>query len=164
MSPPPTTSELHPRRPSRLRTGIEQPPAVVRPLPVTRTQPMPLTRRTSAPSPSALSPSAQRRRHSRFPLAARIAVGVVACILTLGGVCTTLLLFGQTDLIAWLVVGAVLTVVFGTPLLCLIGLIVFYIWALTRAGRSRRLPHHPRPMTASHQAQPVIVGEVVFDD
>lgn len=99
----------------------------------------------------------------RLSLAARIALGIVACVLTIGGMFVTLLLMGQDELIAWLVVGAVLVVVFGTPLLCLVGLVVFYVWALTRAGRRRSLPPKPRPAPAS-QAQPIIVGEVVFDD
>jgi hypothetical protein len=63
----------------------------------------------------------------------------------------------------WIVVGAVLVVVFGTPLLCLVGLVAFYVWALTRAGRRRSLPPLPRPAPTS-QPQPIIVGEVVFDD
>jgi hypothetical protein len=99
----------------------------------------------------------------RLSLVARIALGIVACVLTIGGMFITLLLIGQDELIAWLVVGAVLVVVFGTPLLCLVGLVVFYVWALTRAGRRRSLPPQPHPAPTS-QAQPIIVGEVVFDD
>lgn len=99
----------------------------------------------------------------RLSLVATIALGIVACVLAIGGMFVTLLLMGQDELIAWLVVGAVLVVVFGTPLLCLVGLVVFYVWALTRAGRRRSFPPQPRSAPTS-QAQPIIVGEVVFDD
>jgi hypothetical protein len=58
----------------------------------------------------------------------------------IGMLALTLLLTGQTVLLAQLIVGAVLVVVFGTPLLCLLGLTAFTVWALTRAGRRRARP------------------------
>ena len=47
----------------------------------------------------------------------------------------SLLLAGQDELIARIIVGAVLVVVFGTPLLCIASLFVFSFWAMTRFGR-----------------------------
>jgi len=58
----------------------------------------------------------------------------------------------------------VLTVVFGTPLLCVVGLFAFYVWAVTRMGRSRR---HPQPSKAEYTqqvTQTIVVGEVVLDE
>ena len=161
MSPSVMTPEPSPRRPDRLRTSTEQPPVVARPSALARTPSQPLARLRPAVESTVPAVPMHRRRLS---LVARIVLGIVACALIIGGVFVTLLLMGQDELIAWLVVGAVLVVVFGTPLLCLIGLIVFYVWALTRAGRRRHTPHHPRPAPAPSQAQPIIVGEVVFDD
>jgi flagellar biogenesis protein FliO len=84
----------------------------------------------------------------------------------LGGitVLSGLVLAGQTDLVAWIIVGAVLTVVFGTPLLCVVGLFLFYVWAVTRMGRSRRRPPSTKTGGVQQVAQTVIVGEVVLDE
>jgi hypothetical protein len=38
----------------------------------------------------------------RLSLAARIVLGIVACVLTIGGMFATLLLMGQDELIAWI--------------------------------------------------------------
>lgn len=160
MSPSVMTPEPSPRRPCRLRTSTDHPPVVARPSALARTPSQPLARLRPVAG-STVPPVPMHRR--RLSLVARIALGIVACVLTIGGMFVTRLLMGQDELIAWLVVGAVLVVVFGTPLLCLVGLVVFYVWALTRAGRRRSLPPQPRPAPTS-QAQPIIVGEVVFDD
>lgn len=161
MSPSVMTPEPSPRRPGRLRTSTAQPLVVARPSALDRTPSQPLVRLRPV-AESTVPPVPMHRR--RLSLVARIVLGIVACVLTIGGMFATLLLMGQDELIAWLVVGAVLVVVFGTPLLCLVGLVVFYIWALTRAGRRRHTPQHPRPAPTSSQVQPIIVGEVVFDD
>lgn len=102
------------------------------------------------------------RRH--WPLVLRVLLwcGMIGMsgIAVLGG----LVLAGQTELVAWIVVGAVLTVVFGTPLLCVVGLFLFYVWAVTRMGRSRRRPPSMKTGGVQQVAQTVIVGEVVLDE
>jgi len=102
------------------------------------------------------------RRH--WPLVFRVLLwcGMIGMsgIAVLGG----LVLAGQTELVAWIIVGAVLTVVFGTPLLCVVGLFLFYVWAVTRMGRSRRRPPSTKTGGVQQVAQTVIVGEVVLDE
>jgi uncharacterized membrane protein len=89
-------------------------------------------------------------------------VGIV--LLSIIAVLGVLVLTGQTELVAWIIVGAVLTVVFGTPLLCVVGLFLFYVWAVTRMGRSRRRPPSTKTGGVQQVAQTVIVGEVVLDE
>lgn len=106
-------------------------------------------------------PLAARRR---WPLVLRV---LLWCgMIGLGGitVLSGLVLAGQTELVAWIIVGAVLTVVFGTPLLCVVGLFLFYVWAVTRMGRSRRRPPSTKTGGVQQVAQTVIVGEVVLDE
>jgi uncharacterized membrane protein len=89
-------------------------------------------------------------------------VGIV--LLSIIAVLGVLVLTGQTELVAWIIVGAVLTVVFGTPLLCVVGLFLFYVWAVTRMGRSRRRPPSTKTGGVQQVAQTIIVGEVVLDE
>lgn len=72
-----------------------------------------------------------------------------------------LLAFGHTQLVASLLVGAVLCVVFGTPLLCVLGIILFYIWAMTRI---RRRPSHPSQQTTTVPRTAPMVTEVILDE
>lgn len=139
-------------------------PLPARPNPPARRQPdQPLARSysPSMQSPVPQTPPAARRR---WPLVLRVLLwcGIVGLsgITVLGG----LVLAGQTELVAWIIVGAVLTVVFGTPLLCVVGLFLFYVWAVTRMGRSRRRPPSTKTSGAQQVAQTVIVGEVVLDE
>lgn len=139
------------------------------PLPARRNPPacrqpdQPLARPYSASTqpPVPQTPPTARRR---WPLMFRVLLwcGIVGLsgITVLGG----LVLAGQTELVAWIIVGAVLTVVFGTPLLCVMGLFLFYVWAVTRMGRSRRRPPSTKTGGAQQVAQTVIVGEVVLDE
>ena len=62
---------------------------------------------------------------------------LVLCLFAVLGTCLlgALLLAGQDELLARIIVGAVLVVVFGTPVLCVLGLFVFSLWAMTRFGR-----------------------------
>lgn len=137
-----------------------------------RTHPNPPTRRQldqplARPSSASRQPSAQQtppaaRRH--WPLVLRV---LLWCgMIGMGGitVLSGLVLAGQTELVAWIIVGAVLTVVFGTPLLCVVGLFLFYVWAVTRMGRSRRRPPSTKTGGVQQVAQTVIVGEVVLDE
>lgn len=137
-----------------------------------RTHPNPPTRRQSdqplarpysaSRQPSVQQPPLAARR--RWPLVLRV---LLWCgMIGLGGitVLSGLVLAGQTDLVAWIIVGAVLTVVFGTPLLCVVGLFLFYVWAVTRMGRSRRRPPSTKTGGVQQVAQTVIVGEVVLDE
>lgn len=100
----------------------------------------------------------------RWPLALRLLLwsGVIGLIglAAFGG----LILAGQTELVAWIIVGAALTVVFGTPLLCVAGLFVFYVWAMTRMGRSRQRPPSKKLGGAQQAPQTIIVGDVVLDE
>ncbi len=139
-------------------------PLPARPNTPARRQPdQPLVRPYSAStqSPVPQTPLAARRR---WPLVLRVLLwcGIVGLsgITVFGG----LVLVGQTELVAWIIVGAVLSVVFGTPLLCVVGLCIFYIWAVTRMGRSRRRPLSTKTGGAQQVAQTVIVGEVVLDE
>lgn len=161
---PLTPSDPPPRRSPRLPATSARLPVVVRPAPVTRSQPAPLVRCVSTPIPSAPTSPAPHPPRKRWSLAARILFGLVLGILGSFGMLVVLVLTGQTALVAWIIVGAVLLVVFGTPLLCLLGLVAFYIWAMTRMRRSRSpVRSSPSPAAASPE-HPIIVGEVVFDD
>jgi hypothetical protein len=105
-------------------------------------------------------PPAARRR---WPLVFRVLLwcGIIGLsgISVLGG----LVLAGQTELVAWIIVGAVLSIVFGTPLLCVVGLFLFYVWAVTRMGRSRQRSPSTKTGGAQQVAQTIVVGEVVLD-
>jgi len=107
----------------------------------------------------------------------RILSSLLLTILIGGSAFTTLLLLGQTRLLAWLIVGTVLTIVFGTPLLGVLGLFYAYAWAVTPAHRHfahpnslRYSPHTPHapvsPASSPPPASPpiVLVGEIVDDD
>jgi predicted lipid-binding transport protein (Tim44 family) len=162
--PTTTTSEPSPRRTPHLRTGIAQPPVVTRPAPVIRSQPAPLVRCASNPLPPAPTSPAPRPPRTRWSRVARVLFGLMLGVLGIIGLLTILVLMGQTVLVAWIIVGAVIVIVFGTPLLCLLGLIACYVWAMTRLRRPRS-PARPTPSPAAAPAEhPVIVGEVVFDD
>jgi hypothetical protein len=89
-------------------------------------------------------------------------VGIV--LLSIIAVLGVLVLTGQTELVAWIIVGAVLTVVFGTPLLCVVGLFVFYVWAVTRMRRSRQRPQPAKAGGTQQMAQTIVVGEVVLNE
>ena len=65
----------------------------------------------------------------------RVLIGIGLFVMLAVGAVGTLLLAGQTELVARIVVGAVLVVVFGTPLLCLVSLFVFSFWSMTRLSR-----------------------------
>lgn len=165
MPRPTHTATPEPRRrdPS-LRTGIESPPVVVRPAMPVRPQPAPLARRTANPSTARSVEPARIRPRRPWSLATKLGIAALGFLLAIGGAFTFLLLTGQDEVIARIVVGCVLVVVFGTPLLCVIGLLAFYVWAITRLGRARRMPQPTNLTPVTPPAHPVIVGEVVFDD
>jgi uncharacterized membrane protein len=89
-------------------------------------------------------------------------VGIV--LLSIIAVLGVLVLTGQTELVAWIIVGAVLTVVFGTPLLCVVGLFLFSVWAVTRMGRSRRRPPSTKTGAVQRMAETIVVEAVVLDE
>ena len=132
-------------------------------LPALRQPNQPLARPHVSPRQPSRSPTQSVTRR-RWPLALRVLLWIVVTLLSgitiLGG----LVLTGQTELVAWIIVGAVLTVVFGTPLLCVGGLFVFYIWAVTRMGRSRHRPQPAKAGGTQQVAQTIVVGEVVLDE
>ncbi len=163
--PTTTTSEPPPRRTPHLRTGIAQPPVVTRPAPVTRPPPAPLAQCTPIESPAAsTAPPPPRPPRTRWSRVARVLFGLMLGVLGIIGLLTVLVLMGQPVLVAWIIVGAVLVIVFGTPLLCLLGLIACYVWAMTRLRRPRSMARPTPSPTAAPAEHPVIVGEVVFDD
>lgn len=139
-------------------------PTRVRPSPPSLRQPIqPLAQPRVLPTqPRVSPPQSVTRRH--WPLALRVVVWVGIVLLSIIAVLGVLVLTGQTELVAWIIVGAVLTVVFGTPLLCVVGLFLFYVWAVTRMGRSRRRPPSTKTGGVQQVAQTVIVGEVVLDE
>lgn len=71
-------------------------------------------------------------------------------ITVLGG----LILVGQTELVARIILGAVLTVVFGTPLLCVVGLVTLRVWAMTRRGRLHQRPSPTKTAVRSRWLRP----------
>jgi hypothetical protein len=165
MPRPPQTITPEPRRhPPSLQAETQHPPAVRRPALPARPDSAGLGRRPPA-SPLAVrrtTPpqiSLRRSRPGRFWLG----VVVIALVLAVVATFTLLLLTGRDDVIAWLVVGCVLVVVFGTPLLCVVGLVVFYVWAVSRIGRARSLPRRPPAQPTPAPQYPVVVGEVLDD-
>lgn len=150
------------RRSTSLHTGPAHPPVVVRPAPPARVPPAPLARRVPVSTATPAQP-AQRRTRRSWPKTAWLAVVVLSLLVLIGGAFTFLLLTGQDDVIARIVVGCVLVVVFGTPLLGVVGLFVFYIWALSRVGRARTIPSRPKPSPACQRDDPVVWGEVLDD-
>lgn len=132
-------------------------------LPARRQPRQPLVWSSAASLRSRVRPPSLAVRR-RWPLALRALLwgGVIGlCGLAVSG---GLILAGQTELVAWIVVGAVLTVVFGAPLICVAGLFVFYVWAMTRVGRSRQRPPSKKAGGAQQATQTIIVGEVVLDE
>lgn len=128
---------------------------------LTQVTPAPLapTHPTTLPKPSVRSAAATV--HRRLAPVVRIILGFCTFAGFLLSVLGLLLAFGHTQLVASLIVGAVLCVVFGTPLLCVIGIIVFYLWAMTRVHR------RPRPSTQQTTASPraaSVVTEVILDE
>lgn len=99
---------------------------------------------------------------SRWSPRARIALALL-CLALAVGVSLAALAATRPDLLAWLVVGCVLVVVFGTPLLCVVGLLLVTLWAVSRAGRRRTPPRALQPPAVAHPARDVIVGEVMLD-
>lgn len=93
-----------------------------------------------------ITPSPQRQPR-RLPVFVRGLL--VLCLFAVLGTCLLggLALAGQSELVARIIVGAVLVVVFGTPLLCVVSLFVFSFWAMTRFGR--RAVRHPSSDTAT---------------
>ncbi|MFV9507688.1 MAG: hypothetical protein AB4911_24315 [Oscillochloridaceae bacterium umkhey_bin13] len=119
--------------------------------------------RTAFTAPFSFQLSAFESSPRRWPLVFRVLLwcGIIGLsgISVLGG----LVLAGQTELVAWIIVGAVLSIVFGTPLLCVVGLFIFYVWAVTRMGRSRQRSPSTKTGGAQQVAQTIVVGEVVLD-
>lgn len=150
------------RRGPTLHTTPAHPPVVARPAPPVRVTPTPLARRVPA---STDMPAQAVRRRIRRPWSklAWLAVAVLTLLVLIGGMFTFLLLTGQDELIAWIVVGCVLVIVFGTPLLCVVGLFVFYFWALSRLGRARTMSPRSRPSPTTNPDHPIVWGEVLDD-
>jgi hypothetical protein len=102
----------------------------------------------------------RRRRLPRWLIGLLVVTAVPVLAVTFGAV---LLMLGQTEFLAQLIVGCVLLVVFGTPALCLLGFFIGCFWLMARAGRARR------PTQRAQEARPsalerVVVGEVMLDD
>jgi hypothetical protein len=74
-------------------------------------------------------------------------VVMIGIIILLGALALTLLVTGQTVLLAQLIVSAVLIVVFGTPTCCVLGLIIAYAALCTRSRRRARPAPAPAPDT-----------------
>lgn len=152
---PRSNNPLAPREPRR-------PPAPLatrsqHPAPLARVQPPAFVQPASETKP----PSPTRRR---WPVAVRILVGALIAIVGVVAVLGALVLVGQTQLVATIIVGAVLVAVFGTPLLCVIGLFVFYVWAVTRMGRARHRQQPEQARSVRRVAETVVVGEVLLDE
>ncbi len=146
------------------RRSDSRAPTRVRPSPPILHQPIqPLTQPRVLPIQPHVSPPQSGTRR-RWPLALRVVVWVSTVLLSIIAILGSLVLTGQTELVAWIIVGAVLTVVFGTPLLCVVGLFVFYVWAVTRMGRSRQRPQPAKARGTQQVAQTIVVGEVVRDE
>lgn len=124
-------------------------------------------RRSSCQLPTRAHPALPARRPASRPPASpalRI-LAAIGFILVMGAALLAgLVLAGQHELVAWIVVGATLTVVFGTPLLCLVGLVAVYLAAIGRMGRARRRPPPAPVASAPHPAGAILVSEVVIDD
>lgn len=114
----------------------------------------------SVPSPPARTPAVRRRRLPRW-LIGLVAVSALPGCAIAGAI--FLIAIGQTELLAQIIVGCVLLVVFGTPALCLIAFFIGCFWLVARAGRSRRPEQRSQGARRSEPDQ-VIMGEVVFDD
>lgn len=139
-------------------------PTRVRPSPAALRQPIqPLAQPRVLPTQPRVSPP-QSVTGRRWPLALRVVVWVGIVLLSTIAILGSLVLTGQTELVAWIIVGAVLTVVFGTPLLCVVGLFIFYVCAVTRMGRSRQRPQPAKAGGTQQVAQTIVVGEVVLDE
>jgi len=154
-----------PMVPRNARRRSDSPaPTQVRPSPPVLRQPIqPLAQPHVLPTQPCVSPP-QSVTVRRWPLALRVVVWVGIVLLSIIAILGSLVLTGQTELVAWIIVGAVLTVVFGTPLLCVVGLFVFYVWAVTRMGRSRPRPQPAKAGGTQQVAQTIVVGEVVLDE
>lgn len=100
--------------------------------------------------------------HRRLAPALRLVLDFCTIAGLLVGVLGLLLAFGYTQLVASLIVGAVVCVVFGTPLLCVIGIVVFYVWAMTRIHR--RPNSRAREAIPSRQTPPIVASEVFLDE
>ncbi len=151
---PNTTCPLVPRR-ARHRHDRFITPLPVRPNPTTRRQPdQPLAWPYSPPTHSS-EPQPPPTARRRWPFLLRLlcwcsAIGL-GSVMLLG----LLTLTGQTELAARIIVGTVLTVVFGTPLLCLAGLFALSIWARNRVRTGRTLQHTPTPAVPAPNPRPV---------
>lgn len=111
-------------------------------------------------SPSPRKRPCRRCRLPRWLIGLLVVTAVPALAVTFGAV---LLMLGQTEFLAQLIVGCVLLVVFGTPTLGLFCFIAGCFWLMARAGRARR------PTQRAQEARPsalerVVVGEVMLDD
>ncbi|PDW00939.1 hypothetical protein [Candidatus Chloroploca asiatica] len=120
--------------------------------PPVRHQPLP-SRAQSRRSP------AQAVTRRRWPRALRVVVWIGSVLLSITAILGVLVLTGQTEFVAWIIVGAVLAVVFGTPLLCVVSLFIWYGWAVTRMGRARQRPPATKTSAAPQVAQTIIVIE-----
>lgn len=93
-------------------------------------------------------PQAHQLRFPRWLIGLLVVVALPALVVIFGVV---LLVLDQTELLARIIVGCVLVVVFGTPALCLLAFLICCFWLVARAGRSRRPASRTR-------------REVMFDD
>ena len=82
---------------------------------------------------------------------ANLLVVVILAVLT---VC------GRADLAAELVVGAVVVCVLGTPSGCLLGLVMFYVCAMSRMARARVRSAHPAAISHATET-PMSVRDVI---
>lgn len=118
---------------------------------------------SSSPAPVPPPPrrsSARRLRLLRWFIGLLVAAAVPTLAVTFGLV---LRMLGQTELLARIIVGCVLVVVFGTPTLCLLGFFLGCFWLIAHAGRSRH-PDQRAPSAHTSVPERVVVGEVMFDD
>ena len=98
----------------------------------------------------------RQRRLRRFLIPLMLLVAIAT-----GG---AYLLFFQVELLSWIIVGLMLTVVFGTPLLCVVGLFLIYVRAMARIGQARSGARAPIVQRTTSAPQTIVVSEVVFDD
>ncbi len=96
----------------------------------------------------------------------RVGCVLIALMLLLAAMAASgaYLFFFQAELFAWMIVGALLSIVFGTPFLCVVALFVFYIRAIAHIGQVR---YRTRPASIGRTdavSQTIVVGEVVFDE
>lgn len=106
---------------------------------------------------TATSPTSRRRLHP----ALRVLIGLCLCGALVLGTLGALLLAGQTELVATLIVGAVLLVVFGTPLMCVVGIIALYVWSMSRVYRRPARTQSPTPPHTPRGK--VVIAEIVDD-